>query len=95
MSKTMKPMTPEEAARAEQAYILRIYEGKTYVQIAEQLGYGGAVPARTAMQAVQRLDAEIQAGQREQPVDPDKKRRRLAEQLVRNVTPRATRPPVT
>lgn len=88
-------MTPEEAARAEQAYILRTYEGKTFVQIAEQLGYGGAIPANTAMRAAQRFDAEIQAGQRERPADPDKKRRRLSEQLARNVAPRATRPPVT
>ena len=72
-----------------------MYDQKAYVEIAELVGYGGAVPGKTAQQAVQRLDAEIQAGQREQPVDPDKKRRRLAEQLIRNVTPRATRPPVT
>ena len=94
MSKTMKPMTAEDAAKAEQAWCLRMYGRKTYVEIAELVGYGGAVPGKTAQQAVQRFDAEIQAGQRERPVDPDKKRRRLSEQLVRNVTSRATRRPL-
>ena len=92
VTRQTKPMTAEDAAKAEQAWCLRTYDQKTYVEIAELVGYGGAVPGKTAQQAVQRFDAEIEAGQRERPVDPDKKRRRLSEQLVRNVTSRATRP---
>jgi hypothetical protein len=79
--KKPKPMTPEEAARAEQAYILRIYEGKTYVQIAEQLGYegtGSRSPAEVAMQAVNRLVADIEAGLRSAPPEPKKRRRRAS-----------------
>ena len=80
VTRQKKPITPEEAARAEQAYVLRMYESKTYVQIAEQLGYEGTaaqMPAEVAMDAVQRFDAEVDAGLREAPPEPKRRRRSL------------------
>jgi hypothetical protein len=72
----MKVMDAKSAALAERAYVLRMYESKTYVQIAEQLGYEGTAdlfPAEAAMDAVQRFEAEVRAEVRAEPPAPTRR----------------------
>ena len=73
-------MTAEEAALAERAWCMRVHERRRYVDIALELGWEDT-PTRplgqVAMDWVQRFDAEIEAGLRERPAEP-KRRRRLA-----------------
>lgn len=70
----MKPMTAEEAALAEQAWIMRMYGNVQYRWIADELGFqpqGSRVPGYVAMDAAQRFDVEIEAGLRERPAVPE------------------------
>ena len=70
--------TPDEAARAEQAWRMRTYGSVPYLRIAEKLGYqqaGDKYPAEVAMAAVLQFGEEIEAGLRPAPAEPKRQER--------------------
>jgi hypothetical protein len=70
--------TPEDAERAEQAYVQRIYLQRKYVDIAAELGYkaaGSLSPGAVVMRDVQRFSAEIDTGLRSAPPEPKRPRK--------------------
>lgn len=71
--------TPDEAAKAEKAWSLRVHLHRKYTDIATELGFEGTeklLPGEVAMEAVERFQAEIDAGLRSEPPDPKRRRPR-------------------